>query len=221
MKNEKGAEEPIPARPMRIPGHVERVGLFGGTFDPIHLGHLILAEAALEELDLDRIIFLPAATSPFKQERPPGASPAQRLAMLRKAVAGEPRFSVDDRELHRDGPSYTIDTVRSMLGDHPGVRFLFLIGADNLGDLPRWRDIGELRNLVDFAVLDRGDGGELTAGCGFPVVRRRIDLASTEIRERAARGLSIRFMVPGEVYELIMTESLYRSLSTPSLHGHE
>jgi len=205
----------------RIPGHVERVGLFGGTFDPVHLGHLILAEAALEELDLDRIIFLPAATSPFKQERPPGASNSQRLEMLRKAVAGEPRFSVDDRELHREAPSYTIDTVRSMLGYHPGVRFLFLIGADNLKDLHRWHEIGELRNLVDFAVLDRGEGSDLTAGCGFPVVRRRIDLSSTEIRMRAARGLSIRFMVPGEVYEQIMIEALYSSLSSLSSHGHE
>lgn len=205
----------------RIPGHVERVGLFGGTFDPVHLGHLILAEAALEELDLDRIIFLPAATSPFKQERPPGASNTQRLEMLRKAVAGEPRFSVDDRELHREGPSYTIDTVRSMLGDHPGVRFLFLIGADNLKDLTRWHEIGELRNLVDFAVLDRGEGSDLADECGFPVVRRRIDLSSTEIRMRSARGLSIRFMVPGEVYEQIMTEALYSSLSSLSSHGHE
>ncbi len=202
----------------RIPGHVERVGLFGGTFDPVHLGHLILAEAALEELDLDRIIFLPAAISPFKQDRPPGASAHLRLAMLRKAVAGEPRFSVDDRELHREGPSYTIDTVRSLLGDHPGVRFLFLIGADNLKELPGWHGIGDLQNLVDFAVLDRGEGSELTAGCSFPVVRRRIDLSSTEIRERAARGLSIRFMVPGEVYEIIMSEAPYITLFS---HGHE
>jgi nicotinate-nucleotide adenylyltransferase len=214
----KGPKEVNPLRPARIPGHVERVGLFGGSFDPVHLGHLILAEAALDELDLDRIIFLPAATSPFKQERPPGASSAQRLAMLRKAIVGEPRFSVDDRELQREGLSYTIDTVRSMLGDHPGVRFLFLIGADNLKDLHRWHGITELRNLVDFAVLDRSEGSELTDGCGFPVVRRRIDLSSTEIRARVTRGLSIRFMVPGEVYEQIMTEAPYSSFAS---HGHE
>ena len=199
----------------RIPGHVERVGLFGGTFDPVHLGHLILAEAALEELELERIIFIPAGLSPFKTERPPSASNELRLAMLREAVASEPRFSVDDRELHREGPSYTIDTVRELLGDHPGVRFLYLIGADNLRDLPQWHEIGELRNLVDFAVLDRGNAPELES-CELPVVRRRIDLSSTEIRDRLAKGLSIRFMVPEGVYDFIMTHHPYRA----SLHGN-
>lgn len=213
----KGTEDRNPAKSSRPPGHVERVGLFGGSFDPIHLGHLILAEAALEELHLDRIIFIPAGISPFKQEKPPSASPGQRLRMLEKAIAGEPRFCVDDRELRREGPSFTIDTVRSLLGDHPGVRFLLLLGADNLKDLPRWRDIGELMNLVDFAVLDRGVERGSTEDCGFPVVRRRMDLSSTEIRERAKNGLSIRFMVPGEVYDLIMTEAPYRSDSS---HGH-
>ena len=213
----KGSKEANPPRPARIPGHVERVGLFGGTFDPVHLGHLILAEAALEELDLDRIIFIPAGVSPFKQDHPPGATPEARLAMLRSATAGELRFFVDDRELRRNGPSYTIETVRSLLGDHPGVRFLFLIGADNLPDLPKWHEIGELMNLVDFAVLNRGEGSDAVAGCGFPVVHRRIDLSSTEIRDRAARGLSIRFMVPEQVYDLIMTQAPYRPVSS---HGH-
>jgi len=193
----------------RIPGHIERVGVFGGSFDPIHLGHLILAEAALEELQLERIIFIPAALSPFKTERPPSASNESRLAMLREAIASEDRFSVDDRELHREGPSYTIDTVRELLGDYPGVRFIYLIGADNLKDLPRWHEIGELRNLVDFAVLDRGKAPELES-CDLPVICRRIDLSSTEIRGRLAKGLSIRFMVPERVYDFIMTHHPYR-----------
>ena len=195
----------------RTPGHVERVGIFGGTFDPVHLGHLILAEAALEDLDLDRIIFVPAGLSPFKTERPPMASAAQRLEMLRTAVAGESRFEVDDRELRREGPSYTIDSVTEMLGDHPGVRFLYLIGTDNLRDLERWHRIGELRNLVDFAILDRE--GSFTLPADLPVVRRRIDISSTEIRSRLSSGLSIRFMVPEAVYDIIMTSSPY---STPS-----
>lgn len=201
----------------RIPGHVERVGIFGGSFDPVHLGHLILAEAALEELDLDRIIFIPAGVSPFKQDRPPGGSPEQRLAMLRLATAGEARFSVDDRELHRLGPSYAIDTVRSLMGDYPGVRFLFLIGADNLRDLPRWHEAEELMKLVDFAVFDRGDADRSVDASGFPVVRRRIDLSSTEIRQRSSGGLSIRFMVPEQVYDYIMTQAPYRPVSD---HGH-
>ena len=195
----------------RTPGHVERVGIFGGTFDPVHFGHLILAEAALEELDLDRIIFVPAGLSPFKTQRPPMASAALRLEMLRAAVAGESRFEIDDRELRREGPSYTIDSVTEMFGDHPGVRFIYLIGTDNLHDLDRWHRIRELRNLVDFAILDRE--GSYTLPPDLPVVRRRIDLSSTEIRSRLAAGLSIRFMVPEAVYDIIMTSSPYSTSS--------
>ena len=195
----------------RAPGHVERVGIFGGTFDPVHFGHLILAEAALDDLDLDRIIFVPAGLSPFKTQRPPMASAALRLEMLRAAVAGESRFEIDDRELRREGPSYTIDSVTEMFGDHPGVRFIYLIGTDNLHDLDRWHRIGELRNLVDFAILDRE--GSFTLPADLPVVRRRIDLSSTEIRSRLAAGLSIRFMVPEAVYDIIMTSSPYRTSS--------
>jgi nicotinate-nucleotide adenylyltransferase len=199
----------------RIPGHVERVGLFGGTFDPVHLGHLIMAEEALEKLSLDRIIFIPAAVSPFKTDRPPAASNTERLLILRQSIASEPRFSVDDRELYRSGPSYTVDTVRELLGDFPGVRFVYLIGADNLKDLPKWHEIGELMNLVDFAVLDRGNPPEVES-CGFPIVRRRVDISSTEIRERLNKGLSIRFMVPEGVYDTTMTHYANRA----SFHGN-
>ena len=126
------------------------------------------------------------------------------------ATASEPRFAVDDREILKEGPSFTIDTVRSLMGDHPGVRFIFLIGADNLKDLPSWNSIGDLMNLVDFAVLDREDKA-VAQEKGFPVVRRRIDLSSTEIRDRFANGLSIRFMVPREVYDFLMTHAPYRT----------
>lgn len=192
----------------RIPGHVERVGLFGGTFDPVHLGHLILAESALEELDLDRIVFIPAAISPHKTTRPPSATAQQRLEMLRLAVEGNPRFSVDERELHRSGPSYAVETVRSLLGDHPGVRFLYFIGADNISELGTWHEIDELKNLIDFVVLDRGTG-TAAAGGEFPVVGRRIDISSTEIRERLAKGLPVRYLLPSPVLDYIMTHRLY------------
>jgi nicotinate-nucleotide adenylyltransferase len=214
MKRE--SEEPVPSRGPRPPGHVERVGIFGGSFDPVHLGHLVLAESAMEQLDLDRILFIPAGLSPFKQDRPPGATPEQRLRMLLAATASERRFEVDGRELQREGPSYTIDTIRELLGDYPGVRFILLIGSDNLPDLGSWRDAAELRNLVDIAVLDRGGDEALIESSGFPVVRRRIDLSSTEVRERLAAGLSVRQMLPTGVYDLIMSEHPYRTLS----HGH-
>jgi nicotinate-nucleotide adenylyltransferase len=194
----------------RIPGHVERVGLFGGTFDPIHLGHLILAQAALEELDLDRLIFIPAAISPYKGDRPPSVSAADRLEMIRHAIQGEDRFSVDDRELQREGPSYTIETVRSLLGDYPGVRFIYLIGADNVAELSGWQESEELKNLIDFAVFTRAETSEETMG-DFPLIRRRIDISSTEIRERLAKGHSVRYFLPSLVQDYITTHRLYRS----------
>ena len=188
----------------------ERVGVFGGSFDPVHSGHIILAESSMEELRLDRIIFVPAGLSPFKKHRPPSATPRQRLAMIKRAIRGEKRFSVDDRELRREGPSYAIDTVRLLRTDHPGARFFYLIGADNLSELGKWHDIDKLRHLVDFAVLDRGEPWK-KGSSPYPVVHRRIDISSTEIRERLARGLSIRFMVPSGVYDIIMKHHLYRS----------
>ncbi len=199
--------------PSIIPGHVERVGILGGTFDPVHLGHLLLAQEALEELNLNRIFFIPAAISPYKQDRPPSVTSADRLEMLRLAIAGEPRFSVDERELFRDGLSYTIDTVRLLLDDHPGVRFLYLIGADHLRELDGWHESDALKNLIDFAVFERADadGDEIKR---FPVLRRRIDISSTEIRTRLSKGLDVRYHLPSTVHDYIMKHSLYRP--TPS-----
>ena len=132
--------------------------------------------------------------------------------MLRLAIEGEARFSADDRELRRNGPSFAIDTVRSLLDDHPGVRFLYLIGADQMHRLSRWHQIGELRNLVDFAVFDRSfeaDPTQVVDARGFKFVHRRIDLSSTEIRERLANGLSVRYVLPATVWNYIMTHHLY------------
>ncbi len=200
-----GVAQPASSRP---PGHVKRLGIFGGTFDPVHLGHLILAETALEELDLDGILFIPAWLSPHKTLRPPSAPSSERLEMLRLAIAGKPAFSVDDRELRREGPSYAIDTVRSLLSDYPGVRFLYLIGEDNLPTLDTWNEIGELRNLVDFAVLRR-DGGSPADTHGFQVVGSRVDISSTGIRERLAKGLSARYFLPASVLDHIISRRLY------------
>lgn len=191
-------------RSNRPPGYVERVGLFGGTFDPIHFGHLILAQSALEELDLDRVIFIPAKISPHKITSPPILSGEERLEMIRLAIEGEGRFSVDDRELKREGYSYAIDTVRSLMGDYPGIRFVYLIGADNVDSLSRWKDISELLNLVDFAVFERADHVD-SEGIKFPLVRRRVDISSTEIRERLAKGHSIRYFVSLPVYDYLMS----------------
>lgn len=194
----------------------ERIGLYGGSFDPIHLGHLILARDALEQLGLSRLVFLPAAISPHKLGRAPGASGEDRLAMVRAAVAGEARFSVDPCELRRDGPSYTVDTVRVLLGRlAAGTRLFYLIGEDNLPALDTWHRAEELRELVQFVVCQRRIPGQDLAAVeqehGFPTVARCVEISSTEVRKRVAGGLSIRYLVPKGVEAIIRARQLYRT----------
>jgi nicotinate-nucleotide adenylyltransferase len=183
-----------------------RITLYGGTFDPIHHGHLILARDALEELNLERVIFIPAALSPHKLASTPTA-PDIRRQMLAAAIAGEPRFELDDLELDRVGPSFTIDTVESVRARLPGAKLFYLIGGDNVAQLHTWRRIDELRELVQFVVFDRGAE---TAPHNFPTLRRRIDISATEIRRRVARDESIRYLVPEPVRLLIGQNHLYK-----------
>lgn len=185
-----------------------RLALYGGTFDPIHHGHLLLARDALEQLALDRVIFLPAALSPHKLASAP-ASAAVRRAMLAAALADEPGFLLDDSELARPGPSFAIDTVERVRAAHPGARLHYLIGADNLRELHTWRRIDELRQLAEFVVFGR-DVERNPEAAGFRVLPRRIDISATEIRRRVARGESIRYLVPEPVRALIATHQLYQ-----------
>lgn len=185
-----------------------RTGLFGGSFDPIHNGHLILAREARERLGLDRVIFIPARISPHKLDRTP-APAALRLEMVRAAIAGEEGFECDDLELRREGPSFTIDTVRELRGRFPADAFFYFIGADNLAQLHTWAEVATLRELVRFVVLDRhADGGE---GGDFPRIGRRIEVSSTEVRNRVARGLSIRYLMPEAACDIIQRHGLYRN----------
>src|SRR5271165_7450279 len=133
-----------------------RLGLYGGSFDPIHHGHLILARQALEDLSLDRVIFIPAAESPFKLNHS-CASAADRLAMVRLAISDEPAFTVDPLEIDRESPSYTIDTARAYHKQHPGDTLFFLVGEDHVEALPKWNGFEELDHLVQFAILSRSD----------------------------------------------------------------
>lgn len=192
------------------------IGLYGGSFDPVHLGHLLIARDTLEQFGLSRMIFLPAAISPHKLGREPGATGEDRLAMLRAAVAGEDRFMVDPCELGRTGPSYTVDTVRALRPRLPeGTRLLYLIGEDNVPALGTWHRIDELRTLVEFVVCRRhapgGSTSTTTTAPGFPVVERWVDISSTEIRKRVAAGRSIRYLVPPGVEEIITARKLYRT----------
>ncbi len=189
----------------------ERVGIFGGSFDPIHNGHLILARDARERLGLDRVVFVPAGVSPFKTEAPP-ADAEVRLEMVRAAVAGEPGFAVDDVEVRRGGTSFAVETVRQIRGraEHgAGTEFFYFIGSDNVADLGAWKEIGALREMVTFVVLSRAGESGSDEGLGMPVVRRLVDISSTEVRNRVARGLSIQYLCPQCVCAVISRESLY------------
>ncbi len=182
-----------------------KIGLYGGSFDPIHHGHLILARAAKEQLGLDRVVFIPAAISPFKQNRIP-APAGLRCEMVRAAIADEAGFECCDIEVLRPGPSYSIDTIRQIRDDEPQAELYYLIGDDILPTLDAWHEIGDLRKLVAFVVMTRE---AICTPPGMPVVQRRIDISSTDIRNRIACGRSIRYLLPMSVSHLIEQNSLY------------
>lgn len=184
----------------------KKIGIYGGTFDPIHCAHLILAREALEQLELDQMIFIPAALSPHKLDELPTPA-AIRLELLRAAVAGEPRFTIDERELQRPPPSFTIDTVEAFRQVEPDAELFYCLGSDQLAALDTWRRIEELRALVHFVVLDRGT---LPLTTDYPVIRKPIDISSTEIRNRVATGRSIRYLVPSAVEDIIRRRQLYQ-----------
>jgi nicotinate-nucleotide adenylyltransferase len=188
-----------------------RIGLFGGSFDPIHLGHLIMAEHAEEQLKLDRLYFIPNATSPLKS-RPPHASGRDRLAVIRAAIRGHRRFEALDLEIRRPPPSYTIDTVAALAGWTSG-KLYFLIGTDALSDLARWHRARELARRVTFAVLRRPGSPRIRppawAGRWVEVAAPLMDISSTDIRDRIRRGRSIRYLVPDAAAALIRRKKLY------------
>jgi nicotinate-nucleotide adenylyltransferase len=186
---------------------MRKVGIYGGTFDPIHHGHLILAREACELLGLEKLFFVPAAVSPFKE--PPVASMEARLSMVRGAIEGETSFAVDDCELRRPPPSYAIDTVGEICNREGDAEIYYLVGEDNVESLPRWRRFDELKKLVRFVVLDRT--GEMPRH-SYEIVRRKIDISSTDIRTRVASGRPIRYLVPLAVEEIIQREKIYREL---------
>ena len=190
---------------------MERIGLFGGSFDPVHLGHLLVAQAAREELGLERLFFIPAAQSPFKPDAQP--SPAQeRLRLLRLALAGKTWCEIDEQEIQRGGVSYTIDTVHDYRRRFPRAQLFYLIGADHLLQLPKWHAALDLARLVEFVVIPRpGQAATLFPApfrgrwlAGFP-----LGLSSSQIRERVKAGLPIDHLVPCTVAEAIRNNGLY------------
>ena len=187
------------------------LALFGGSFDPVHLGHLWLAEAAREELDLARLVFIPAAQSPFK----PGSQPApaaQRVRLLRLALAGRPWCDIDDQEVRRGGLSYTIDTVRDYARRFPQARLFYLVGADHVPQLHLWREAEELARLVEFVVIPRP--GQAVAAFPAPFRGRLLNgfplgVSSSQIRVRIKAGQGFDWLLPPAVAEAIRNNRLY------------
>jgi nicotinate-nucleotide adenylyltransferase len=200
-----------------------RVGIFGGSFDPPHVGHLLVAVDALERLGLDRMVLVPTAQQPLKLAQGGSqASAEQRLAMTRLLVDGDPRFEVDPIEIERGGISFTVDTLEAMAGRWPGAELFLLAGADVLGTFHRWREPERIRSLATLVVLTRdalegaGDGPATPPPAGLPggqpelLATRRVDVSSTEIRARLRSGKSIRGFVPEAVADFIRSAGLYR-----------
>ncbi len=195
-----------------------KVGILGGTFDPVHIGHLLLAECAREELGLERVIFVPAGRPWRKAARE--VSPAEhRLAMLRLAVAGNDAFDVSTIEVEREGPSYTVETLEELRRRDPDASLFFIVGEDALADLPNWRQPQRILELATVAVAARsGEGPSLRqAEAMMPGLVARavwlrmpvIEISATGIRERVRLGLSIRYRVPAAVEAYIRDHGLY------------
>jgi nicotinate-nucleotide adenylyltransferase len=188
-----------------------KLGLFGGSFDPVHLGHLLAARAAREEAGLDRIFFIPAAQSPFKVAATTASGP-ERLRLLRLALAGDATAEVDDRELRQGGVSFSIDTVRAYGREFPGAELYYLIGADQTGQLHLWREAGELARLAQFLIIPRP--GEALAELAAPFRGKALrgmpfGVSSSDIRRRIKEGLPVQHLVPAAVAEAIQNNRLY------------
>jgi nicotinate-nucleotide adenylyltransferase len=190
-----------------------RIGIFGGTFDPPHTGHLLAANDAYEALGLDRVLFVPAAGQPLKSAIV--ASPADRLAMVERLVGDDPRLGVDPIEIERGGLSFTIDTLRALHDrwkSDAALALVLLLGADAAATLPQWREPAEVATLAEIVVLSRSlMGGTASSPVSWRTIdTRRVDVSSTEIRARVRAGKTIRGFVPEPVAVYIEGRRLYR-----------
>lgn len=198
-----------------------RLGVLGGTFDPPHVGHLILAEEACTRLDLRKVLFVPAGDPWRKTERDVTLA-EHRLAMVRLMLGSDPHFEVSTLEMERAGPSYTVDTLEALHQQHgAGLELYFIVGEDALHDLSHWKEPGRVVSLARLAVARRpaGEGWSdadleaIVAGLServVPLSMPTVDISSTALRERARAGLSLRYLVPLSVEEYIRSHGLYR-----------
>lgn len=205
-----------------------RLGVFGGSFDPVHLGHLLVAECCREQAGLDRVVFVPAAVPPHKRDRT--LAPAEdRLAMLRLATGGHDGFEVSALELDRGGVSWTVDTLEALAAERPGAELRLILGPDALADLPTWREPGRIVDLAEPLAVERETLDDvaalavderLAALLGPDRLRRLVEgrvrmpaigIRASGVRARVAAGLGIRYLVPRAVEAYVRTHGLYRA----------
>jgi nicotinate-nucleotide adenylyltransferase len=217
--------------PAELFGPLQRFGIMGGSFDPVHVGHLSIAQQTLNALKLEQVVLLPASAPPHKQDGREQASPADRLEMCRLAVHNMRGLTVSDFEIRKGGISYTVDTARLVRKAYgPKAVIYFLIGSDSLADLPHWREIRELITLIDFAIADRREtpiqsslwekirtalGDEAVARLRKGVVDvQRVDVSSTEIRKLLKSGERIPGYLRKDVEDYIRKKGLYGAVAT-------
>lgn len=186
------------------------IGILGGSFDPVHIGHLILAEYALEEYKLEKVIFIPNRIPNLK--KPTHTSPRHRYLMVKLAIQDNPRFMVSDIEIKRKGISYTYDTVMELKKKFKNTRFFFIIGSDAYNELPRWKNFKKLIKEIEFIVATRPKSKvKKIPGVKFQILNiPEVDVSSSYIRERVNKGLSVRYLVPDRVWDYIREFNLYR-----------
>ena len=187
-----------------------KIGIFGGTFDPPHLGHLIIAQTAVEDLELDKVLFIPAASPPHKTDRLT-APASHRLAMLRLAIKGNKQFEATVLELQRGGISYTVDTLRSLNEHYPDAQLFLILGEDNYAEFRSWKAPGEIVGLASLVIYHRIGYGTVR-NSPYPVTELKgpiLELSSTDIRKKVSRGQSVRYYVPKDVASYIKSKKLY------------
>lgn len=198
-----------------------KIGILGGTFDPPHVGHLIVAEHVRAELGLDRVYFIPAVIPPHKQRRDDIAPAETRLELLRLAVADNPAFAVSDLEVRRGGISYTVDTLRALRLEHPSDAFYLLVGMDNLSEFGSWKEPDMIQRIARVVVMTRPgfeadpeivDRGRNMIVCAVP----QIGISSSDVRQKLGKGRSVRYLVPDRVARYIADEGLYRGKGAKS-----
>jgi nicotinate-nucleotide adenylyltransferase len=191
-----------------------KIGFLGGSFDPVHFGHLLAAQDAYEQYQLDRLIFVPAAQAPLKPQEMQ-SSVADRLTMLHAAIDGDQRFEISELELRRSGVSYTIDSVRQFRVLFPDDQLFWIIGGDQLPKMNLWKDATELARLIEFIFLER-PGHPARQTPDIPGLRLHrceghlIEISSSELRQRVRRGLALHYFCPQEVVLQIKARNLYR-----------